>query len=104
MVPGGGEFHGEWAEIMAQQTLVNNETALSWNNWRCDVGTPYGQFVRFSACCTVPKEQIPDNYAADAATGHESAMMNVSSIISKGGKLSGVDVKPFTIFYTVRND
>jgi len=80
-VPGGAEFHGEWSIIKAQQTVVGNETAISWNNWRCEVGTPY-----------------------DAPVGHEGSLLNVSSILHQKGVFTGVDVKPFSIVYTERND
>ncbi|KAL9118461.1 MAG: hypothetical protein Q9187_004992 [Circinaria calcarea] len=80
-LPGGAEFHGEWAVVRAQQTVLPNETAISWNNWRCDVGTPY-----------------------DAAAGHEGGMANVSSILQSLGKHTGTDIKPFTVVYTIRDD
>jgi hypothetical protein len=42
--------------------------------------------------------------SAAAQIGHEHAITNVSASIAKLGKHTGVDITPFTIFYTVRND
>ncbi|MCJ1425573.1 hypothetical protein MMC29_003473 [Sticta canariensis] len=80
-IPGGGEYHGEWGLIRGQQTLIPNETAIAWNNWRCDVG-----------------------FVFPAAAAHEGAIANVSTILQKAGKHTGVDVAPFTIFSEVRQD
>ena len=61
-------------------------------------------FVNFlDALYSFPAESI-DKPATDAPGGHESALANVSSILRKNGKLTGVDVAPFTIVYTVRDD
>ena len=47
--------------------------------------------------------EVVDKPATDAPGGHESALANVSSILRENGKLTGVDVAPFTIIYTVRD-
>ena len=39
-----------------------------------------------------------------AASSHEGGIANTSAILRSEGKLTGVDVTPFTIFYEVRND
>jgi len=43
-------------------------------------------------------------WGSAAAASHEGGIANVSAILLKEGKRTGVDVKPFTIFYDVRND
>jgi hypothetical protein len=38
---GGGSFNGMWQSVTGQQTVIANETAISWKNWRCDVEEPF---------------------------------------------------------------
>lgn len=44
-VPGGAEYHGFYATVVVQQTILANESAATWNVYRCDVGTPFGRFL-----------------------------------------------------------
>jgi len=39
-----------------------------------------------------------------AAQGHEGGIANTSAILQSQGKLTGVSIAPFTIFYEVRDD
>ncbi|KAJ5604427.1 hypothetical protein N7510_009581 [Penicillium lagena] len=80
-VPGAGAYHGEWTSIIGQQTVVRNETAIAWKNWRCETG-----------------ETFP------AAPSHEGGITNTSAVLEKQGKLTGVSIDSFTIFYEVRDD
>ncbi|KAL4866179.1 hypothetical protein BDV12DRAFT_173231 [Aspergillus spectabilis] len=80
-VPGGGGYYGMWTSIIGEQTLIANETAIAWRNWRCDVGEPF-----------------------PAATSHENAFTNTSAILQANGLHTGVDIAAFTIFYEVRDD
>ncbi|MCJ1441574.1 MAG: hypothetical protein MMC23_002063 [Stictis urceolatum] len=98
-VPGGGEYHGEWALVVAQQSMIANETVVAYKNWRCEVGETFGKLLRHPNAW---KWQA--NMRADAASSHERGIANVSSILHNSGKDSGVDISPFTIFYEVRND
>ncbi|KAK3369732.1 hypothetical protein B0T24DRAFT_722554 [Lasiosphaeria ovina] len=80
-IPGGGTYKGQWSQIIGEQTLIANETAVAWRNWRCEIG-----------------ETFP------AAQSHENGIRNASAVIAAAGKHTGVDVAPFTIFYTIRQD
>ncbi|KAG2419200.1 hypothetical protein HFD88_003995 [Aspergillus terreus] len=80
-VPGAGAYHGGWTSIIGQQTVVRNETAIAWKNWRCETG-----------------ETFP------SATSHEGGITNTSAVLQKQGKLTGVSIAAFTIFNEVRND
>lgn len=44
---GGGTFRGFYGTINAQQTVIANETAVAYTQYRCDVGTPYGKLSPF---------------------------------------------------------
>lgn len=70
---GGGEYHGYWATLTAQQTVVKNETAISYYVYRCDIGVPF-----------------------DTAPYHENSLRNVSTILTRRGKHTGVDIAPFS--------
>ncbi|GES61360.1 hypothetical protein ATEIFO6365_0011001900 [Aspergillus terreus] len=80
-VPGAGAYHGGWTSIVGQQTVVRNETAIAWKNWRCETG-----------------ETFP------SATSHEGGITNTSAVLEKQGKLTGVSIAAFTIFNEVRDD
>ncbi|KAL5361514.1 hypothetical protein BJX96DRAFT_165956 [Aspergillus floccosus] len=80
-VPGAGAYHGMWTSIIGQQTVVRNETAVSWKNWRCETGVTF-----------------------PAAASHEGGITNTSAILEKQGKLTGVTIASFTIFNEVRDD
>ena len=47
-IPHGGSYHGEWALLIAQQTVIANETAVAWKNWRCEIGTTFRKFLSFA--------------------------------------------------------
>ncbi|KAL3435005.1 hypothetical protein BDV09DRAFT_185443 [Aspergillus tetrazonus] len=73
---GGGSFNGMWQSVTGQQTVIANETAISWKNWRCDVGEPF-----------------------PAAASHEIGIMRASEILDEMGLRTGVDIPVFSIFY-----
>ncbi|CAF9907255.1 hypothetical protein IMSHALPRED_005483 [Imshaugia aleurites] len=70
---GGYSYHGYWATLKGQQTLVPNETSILYNVYRCDIGVPF-----------------------NTAPAHESSIANISSILSKEGELTGVSITPFS--------
>ncbi|RDW93188.1 uncharacterized protein DSM5745_00510 [Aspergillus mulundensis] len=78
---GGGGYYGMWQRIIGQQTLIPNETALVWKNWRCDIGEPF-----------------------PAVLSHENGMNKASSMLQDLGLHTGVDIKAYTTFYEVRDD
>lgn len=41
---GGGTFRGFWGTINAFQTVVANETAIKFTQYRCDIGNPYSKW------------------------------------------------------------
>ncbi|KAL4771703.1 hypothetical protein BDW60DRAFT_57225 [Aspergillus nidulans var. acristatus] len=78
---GGGSFNGMWQSVTGQQTVIANETAISWKNWRCDVEEPF-----------------------PAAASHEIGIIRASEILGEMGLRTGVDIPVFSIFYEVRNE
>ena len=96
-IPGKGTYWGNWIIIKGQQTLIANETAVAWRNWRCDQGETFRMYLH------VARHSFTHTLTA-AATSHEGGIANTSAILTQAGKKTGVDVAPFTIFYEVRND
>lgn len=45
-VPGAGAYHGGWTSIVGQQTVVRNETAIAWKNWRCETGETFRKSIQ----------------------------------------------------------
>lgn len=89
-----------WTSIIGQQTVVRNETAVAWKQWRCEVGEtfrksiegPPGRESRGSLCRVA------------AAMSHEGGITNTSAFLRQQGKLTGVSISSFTIFDEIRDD
>ena len=47
-IPGKGTYWGNWIVIKGQQTLIANETAVAWRNWRCDQGETFRTYLQLS--------------------------------------------------------
>ncbi|KAL4996286.1 hypothetical protein BDV10DRAFT_187233 [Aspergillus recurvatus] len=91
---GGGGYYGMWHSVTGQQTAIANETAISWQNWRCDIGEP---FRKLTCLILLDLEDA-------AATSHENGITRASEILNEMGLRTGVDIQSFTIFYEVRDD
>lgn len=73
-IPGGGTYRGQWSLILGEQTLVQNETAVAWHNWRCEIGETFRKSVPLNS---YPIGSNGDDKAPRSAS--EKSLMHVAS-------------------------